>query len=114
MANIRIYENGVYINGHRIKSVKEVTYHIESGSTPSFIIETSDSPDIFLDDVYIDVIMTPSNLRAACSLVRSAYEEDTAFREAFLAGIKDVLDHSDGMDTAECAKRIGDRIIGER
>jgi hypothetical protein len=115
MASVKIYNGKAYINGTELRGIKAIRYdHVIGTEYPCIRFEVAGVPDVSLTDAYVNLIVTPENLPMACALVREAYKNDKDFYEAFLVGIKDVLDHSDGMDTAECAKRIGDRIVGER
>ena len=118
MASVKIYQGAdgsthVYINGTELKHIRSVKYDQNAECHPTFRFETSDKPDIFLEDAYVDLCVTPASLSDACVIIREAYRNDEAFREAFHAGIKDMLlRRRPEWSIDEFAERIGDRIIG--
>ena len=118
MASVKIYQGAdggthVYINGTELKHIRSVKYDQDEECFPTFRFETSDKPDIFLEDAYVDLCVTPASLSDACVIIREAYRADESFREAFHAGIKDMLLHRrPEWSIDEFAQRIGDRIIG--
>lgn len=118
MASVKIYQGAdggthVYINGTELKRVRSVKYDHEAAAIPTFTFETFDRPDIFLKDAYVNLCVIPDSLSIACMIIREAYRADESFREAFHAGIKDMLLHrSPDWSIDEFAERIGDRIIG--
>lgn len=115
MASVKIYNGKAYINGTELRGIKSIRYDHDVGvAYPCVRFEVAGIPDVSLTDAYVNLVITPENLPMACALVREAYDNDQDFHDAFIIGIKDMLDHCDGMDTAEAAIAIGDRIVGKR